>query len=143
MNTDSYHNYAKSVHITTHNGQNETVDTETNVFDNTVKSAYRKSAYKKIPVIRYWFSFPNHYQGTSSLYVYKELRLKETHFIGPDEFFIGGFYLSYFKCLHLNSYQTTLQTSENEEYSADKCEVLLAGLTVTDEAHGAGNEKDE
>jgi len=41
----------------------------------TVKSAYKEPAYKELPVIRNRFSFPNLYQKTSLLYVYKELRL--------------------------------------------------------------------
>jgi len=41
----------------------------------TVQSAYKEPAYKELLVIRNLFSFHNLYQGTSSLYVYKELRL--------------------------------------------------------------------
>ena len=47
------------------------------------------------PLIRNWFSFPNLYQGTCPLYVYKELRLwtsRGTYFHGPYEFLITGFY---------------------------------------------------
>ena len=40
-----------------------------------VKSAYKEPAYNELPVIRNWFLFPNLYQGTSLLYIYKELRL--------------------------------------------------------------------
>jgi len=40
-----------------------------------VKSTYKEPAYKELPVIRNWFSFPNLYHETSSLYVYKELML--------------------------------------------------------------------
>jgi len=41
----------------------------------TVKSTYKEPAYKELPVIRNWFSFPNRYQGNSSLYVDKKLQL--------------------------------------------------------------------
>jgi len=58
----------------------------------TVESAYKESAYKELPVIRNWFYFPNLYQGTSSLHVYKELRFLGTIFHGPNEFLISGFY---------------------------------------------------
>jgi len=40
-----------------------------------VKSTYKEPAYKELLVIRNWFQFLNHYQGTSSIYVYKELWL--------------------------------------------------------------------
>jgi len=42
--------------------------------DSTVESAYKEPAYKELPVIRNWFYFPELYQGTRSLHVYKELR---------------------------------------------------------------------
>ena len=50
-------------------------------FTSTVKSAYKEPAYKELSVIRNWFSFPNlnqetSNQGTSSLYVCKEFRLR-------------------------------------------------------------------
>jgi len=38
-------------------------------------STYKKPAYKELLVIRHWFLFSYLYQGTSSLYVYRELRL--------------------------------------------------------------------
>jgi len=41
----------------------------------TVKSAHKEPANKELPVIRNWLLFLNLYQGTSSLYIYKELRL--------------------------------------------------------------------
>ena len=62
------------------------------ILDITVKSAYNEPAYKELQIIRNKFAFPNLFQGTSSLYVYKELRLLGTYFHGPDEFFISGFY---------------------------------------------------
>jgi len=37
--------------------------------------SYEEPANKELPVIMNGFSFPNPYQGTGSLYVYKELRL--------------------------------------------------------------------
>ena len=40
----------------------------------TEQSTYTESAYNKLPVKRKQVSFPNLYQGTSSLYVYRELR---------------------------------------------------------------------
>ena len=57
----------------------------------TVKSAYKEPAYTelaytKLTVVRNWFSFPNLYQGTSSLKVYKELLLYETDLYGPNMF---------------------------------------------------------
>ena len=36
---------------------------------------YKEPIYKELPFIRNWFSFPNLYQGTISLYLYKELQL--------------------------------------------------------------------
>jgi len=41
---------------------------------NTVRSAYKEPAYKEMLDIRNWFSFSNLEQGTSTLYIYKELR---------------------------------------------------------------------
>jgi len=41
----------------------------------TVNYVYKEPAYNELHVIRNWFSFPNIHQGTSSLYVYNELRL--------------------------------------------------------------------
>ena len=52
---------------------------------------YSELVFLNLPVIRDRFSFPNLEQETSSLYVYKELRLKGTYFHGPDEFLISGF----------------------------------------------------
>jgi len=46
----------------------------------------------------WFFSFLNLYQGTSSLHVYKELRLWGTYFHGPDEFLISGFYCTLYAC---------------------------------------------
>ena len=57
----------------------------------TVESAYKEPAYKELPVIRNWFYFPELYQGTSSLHVYKELRLKEQFFMGPMGFLYADF----------------------------------------------------
>jgi len=34
---------------------------------NTLKSDYKEPAYKELPFIRNRFSFPNHYQGISSI----------------------------------------------------------------------------
>jgi len=45
------------------------------VFAFTVESANKEPTYKELPVIRNYFYFPNLYQGTSSLHVYKELWL--------------------------------------------------------------------
>jgi len=42
---------------------------------NIENSAYTEPAYKELPIIRKWFYFTNLYQGTSSLYVYKELHI--------------------------------------------------------------------
>jgi len=67
----------------------------TYIYMYTVKSAYKCppiTLYKELPFIRNWFSFPNHYQGMSSLYVYKELWLKDTNFHGPNKFLISRFY---------------------------------------------------
>jgi len=67
------------------------------------KSAYKEPAYKELPLIKNWFSFQSQYlQGTSSLYVYNEPRLKGTYFHGPDEFLITGFYCMYICPCSLN-----------------------------------------
>ena len=42
---------------------------------NTLTYAYKKPAYKELPVKRNLFLFTNLKQGTSSLYVYKDFTL--------------------------------------------------------------------
>ena len=58
----------------------------------TVKSAYKKPAFKECPVFRNWFFIPQSLFFFILWYDYKERRLYGTHFHGPGEFLISGLY---------------------------------------------------
>ena len=57
------------------NTQNACLKTPQKYKMKVIQSAYKEPTYKELLVIRNWFSFTNIYHETSSLYVYKELRL--------------------------------------------------------------------